>query len=117
MTLTRASRQGKPPGMEGRLAFKSIDSGEQLVVKERSQLIAEPQIHIAVGECGVRHPRGFLRHWLQSISWQTHGQFSFASRYLSFPFWYSGAFSSSPTVSNSRYVNATINKRRLAKSR
>lgn len=51
--------QGELPGMEGRLSFAGVDGGEQLIVKQRAQLIAQPEVDIAVRECRVGDTRGF----------------------------------------------------------
>jgi hypothetical protein len=54
--------------MEGRLPFAGVNGHEQGIVKERAQLIAHPQVHVAVREARLGDTGGF--HWnrVQAIS-------------------------------------------------
>jgi hypothetical protein len=54
--------------MESWLPFDRVDGGEHLLVNERAQLIAQPEVDIAVRECRVGDTRGF--HWnsVQAVS-------------------------------------------------
>jgi hypothetical protein len=60
--------QGQLPGMECRLPFAGVHGGEQLIVKERVQLIAQPEVDVAMGKGCVGDTRGFNWHGVQAIS-------------------------------------------------
>lgn len=54
--------------MERGLAFGSVDSGEQLIVEERAQLIAQPEVDGALREGCAGDTGGLNRNEGQAIS-------------------------------------------------
>jgi hypothetical protein len=54
--------------MESRLTLACVDSGQQLIVKERSSLIAPPQGDVAVREGRVGDTGGFVRNGVKAIA-------------------------------------------------
>jgi hypothetical protein len=61
--------QSELPRMQGGLPLARIDDPEHLIVKQGAQLIAQPEVDIAVWEGSAGHTRGFHGNRVQAISW------------------------------------------------
>jgi hypothetical protein len=60
--------QGNLPRMESGPAFNGVDGGEDLIVKERAQRIAQSEVDVAIRECRVGDTGGFNWNGAQAIS-------------------------------------------------
>ncbi len=60
--------QSELPGMESGLPRFGVNGGEQLVVKERAQLITQPEADVPVREGRVGDTGGFTWNRVQAIS-------------------------------------------------
>jgi hypothetical protein len=65
--------QGEPPGREGRLPPVGIQVGEVGVAENGTELVAEPEVGVAMGEDGVGDPGGVFGNGRDEAERKRHG--------------------------------------------